>query len=197
MDGTQRPEDDNILRPQWQQQPPDPPSGPWPLLRAAIPLVVIIVGAVWSLQGRHAASTPSPYADIAITAAPRVEFSDSLPESAEIGMMDLARGDCQTAAAHFRTAGRRNPDHAKIRVMEGASFLCAGDSREAREVLLPLADAPEPSGQLWWYLAQACLLEGDVECALDSLKRAEGGSIRYRERAQKQHRQLQILLSTQ
>ena len=196
MDGTQRSEDDHILRPEWQQQPPDPPPGPWPLLRAAIPLVVIIGGAVWGLRMRHVASTPSPYVDIAVTAVPRVEFSDSLPESAELAMMDLARGDCQTAAAHFRTAGRRNPDHSKIRVMEGASFLCAGDSREALEVLQPLADVPEPSGQLWWYLAQACLLEGDVECALDALERAEEGAVRYRERAQKQHRQLQILLST-
>lgn len=197
MDGTQRSEDDNILRPQWQQQPPDPPSGPWPLLRAAIPLAVVIGGAVWGLRARHVASTPSPYADIAVTAAPRVEFSDSLPESAEIGMMDLARGDCQTAAAHFRTAGRRNPGHAKIRVMEGASFLCAGDAREAREVLQPLAEGPEPSGQLWWYLAQACLLEGDAECALDALERAEEGAVRYRERAQKQHRQLLVRLSAQ
>ncbi|MFT5680038.1 MAG: putative Zn-dependent protease [Myxococcota bacterium] len=159
---------------------------------------MLIAGvAAWMLWERKEANTVSPYASLAVVASPRVEFSGSLPESAEAGMMDLARGDCQTAAAHFRTAGRRNPNQTRIRVLEGASFLCAGDSKEAVEVLKPLADNPDPSGELWWFLAQACLLEGDASCAMDALTTAEQSGPRYRERASRQKRQLQVLLSTE
>ena len=92
---------DNVLRPQWKQQPPGPPPGPWPLIRAAIPLLVVVGVIVWLVWGKEPAEVSSPYTSIAVVKPPRVEFSDSLPEAAETGMMDLARGDCQTAAAHF------------------------------------------------------------------------------------------------
>lgn len=139
----------------------------------------------------------SPYASIAVTAAPRVEFSESLPEAAETGMMDLARGDCQTAAAHFRTAGRRNPDQPRIRLLEGASLLCAGDAYAAHEVLLPLSEQKTPPDLMWWYLAQSCLLIGDASCALESLATSAEVDARHRVRARRQQRQLMVLISAQ
>ncbi len=184
MNGTEQPAgEDNVLRPQWRQQPPGPPTGPWPLVRAAIPLVLILGALGWVLWDRERA------------AAPRVEFSDTLPESAEAGMMDLARGDCQTASAHFKTAARRNPDQPRIRVLQGASHLCAGDAAEALDVLQPLADLPTAPPQMWWYLAQACLIQGDTDCALEALEQAMEKDPRHREGARRQQRQLMVLLS--
>ena len=188
---------DNVLRPQWKQQPPGPPPGPWPLLRAALPLLAIAGFAGWMVWGEDPKQSDSPYASIAVLTPPRVEFSESLPEAAETGMMDLARGDCQTAAAHFRTAGRRNPDQSKIRMLEGASLLCAGDASAAHGVLEPLSELNAPPALMWWYLAQACLVTGDVGCALDALEASAEVDPRHRERARRQQRQLMVLLSAE
>ena len=183
----------NVLRPQWKQQPPDPDPGKGPMIRAAIPLVIVLGLIVWVLSDREEGAISSPYADMAIVKAPRVTFSDSLPESAESGMMDLARGDCQTAAAHFRTAARRNPDQPKVRMLEGASWLCAGNAGEARQVLEPLSEDPKAPPQTWWYLAQACLLRADADCAALALGKTVELDPRHRESAKRQKRQLAIM----
>ena len=188
---------DNVLRPRWKPQPPGPPPGPWPLIRAAIPMLVAAGFFAWLLWDKESEVSTSPYASIAVINPPRVEFSESLPEAAETGMMDLARGDCQTAAAHFRTARRRNPDQQKIRMLEGASLLCADKPYEAHKVLHPLSEQSSPPALMWWYLAQACLLTGDVSCALEALETSAEVDPRHRDRARRQQRQLMVLLTAQ
>ena len=198
MSEAERPSgEENVLRPRWRQQPPGPPPGPWPFLRALVPMVLIAAGLVWMLSERDHGGKSSPYARIAIINPPRVNFSDALPEAAESGMMDLARGDCKTASAHFRTAHRRNPGQVKIRMLEGASLLCAGELEKAVEVLSELSDEPSAPPQAAWYLAQACLMTGETGCALDALERAAESDPRHREQARRQQRQLMVLLSAE
>ncbi len=179
-----------------QPPPPAPPSSRWSSIRAAIP-VLISVGVVgWLLHDRHTGgAAPSPLADIADLSPPRVSLSESLPRLAESGAMELARGDCRSAAAHFRTAHSEHPELPRLAVLEGASFVCAGDGPAALKPLRALSAQAEPPPLTWWYLAQACLLIGDGDCAARALSAVIEQDRHHLDAALTQQSALQALLS--
>ena len=168
------------------RQPPSPPAG-W-TWRQGLALLALLAGAGWLLwTSIDRTSRPEPLlVAIAETDPPQVSFSDDLPAAADAGVMGLARGDCQTAAASFRTARRGAPEVARLWVLEGAALVCAGRPAEARDVLEDSAAQADPNRQVWWFLAQACLMEGDADCATISLNRVLLEDGRHRRRAEEQ-----------
>ena len=175
-------------------QPPSPPQGS--TLRSVLPLVIVLALLGWLGWERlqRAQQPPALVVSLADATPPAASFSEKLPATADGGIMSLARGDCHTAAANFRTARRGAPDHARLWVLEGAAFICAGQPDEARDVLDEVAATDAPPRQVWWYLAQACLMQGDTTCAALKLNRAILEDKRHRRQAQGQLRQLQVAL---
>ena len=189
-------------RPRVLDQPPGPAPPGRSLWRSAVPLVAALLGLGWLVWGSglwEQVRRPEPLlVALAETDAPRAFFDEGLPSSAEGGMMNLARGDCQTAAANFRTARRGAPEQARLWVLEGGAFVCAGLPAEARSVLEAAGEQQEPSRLRWWYLAQACLMQGDAACAADALHHTIAEDPRHERRAEAQLarlRDIQLQLS--
>jgi hypothetical protein len=173
-------------------QPPLPP--PARSLWSYLLLLVIVVLLAWlGFERLQRAQLPPPLIiTIADTTPPTASFSENLPSSADGAIMSLVRGDCLTAAANFRTARRGSPEVGRLWVLEGAAFVCAGDAAEARDVLEEVTAATEvPPRQAWWYLAQACLMQGDIPCAVPALNQTILTDKRHRRKAEGQLRQLQ------
>lgn len=175
-------------------QPPSPQ--PSSLLRTWLPLVGVLALVGWLGWERYQRSQqPEPLiVAIADTTPPPASFSEGLPPAADTAIMNLVRGDCQTAAAHFRTARRGAPETARLWVLEGAAFVCAGAPDEARDVLDAITASEAPPSQAWWFLAQACLMQGDTNCAIPALNETILVDKRHRRQAEGQLRQLQAAL---
>lgn len=175
-------------------QPPGPSQDGFGWFGAVV-LLAIAGGLLWTVFGRQLSSqTPNPMlASIAETGVPTTSFSEELPASANNAMMSLVRGDCQTASAQFRTARRGMPGLKRLGVMEGASLICAGAADEARDTLELIATDDAPPQQVWWYLAQSCLLQADADCAQVALNQSILVDRRHRRQAEQQLRQLQSI----
>lgn len=164
-------------------------------LFGAIVLASIAGVLLWANVGRKMTSSPPDprIATLAVVEVPSTRFSEELPSAANSAMMSLVRGDCQSAAAQFRTARRGMPEVSRLGVMEGAAFLCAGSSDEARNILEQLAADEAPPRQVWWYLAQVCLLQADADCAQISLNQSILVDRQHHQQAEQQLRQLQSI----
>ena len=154
-----------VLRP-----PPVREGAGW---KAALPFVVAAGIGLWWVAGRE--DGPLPAARVAEIAAladrsPPTLSGDAVPEDALPAASELARGDCRTASARLRTARMRAPDDAALWSLEAASFVCAGEGKDALSALDGLAErglaAPVSAA---WTRAQALLLIGDLEGAEDAL----------------------------
>ena len=89
-----------------------------------------------------------------------------------------------------------HPDEARLYMLEGASFVCAADGRRALLSFEDLERAVEERGlkrprQVPWYRAQAQLLVGDAEAALESLSEVDRVDARHRLAARKQAREIE------
>lgn len=154
-----------------------PPSAGISLWTGVIPLVVL-AGLGWYVLrdkvNAPAAAAASAYAALADRSVPPSGLLGDATRAAGDAVTDLERGDCRTAAAHLRTARRRAPELARLWLVEGAAFVCAGDGPSAAAALDAVmkgtaARPPEAA----WYQAQAALLMGDPTKALDALAIAE------------------------
>lgn len=159
-------------------------------LRGLLPLLVIagIAGIWWWSRHReevHKQKIPE-LAALADRTAPDVGANEKIPVYANEAVRDLRDGDCRTAAARFRSARRTHPSERHMWLLEGASWVCAGEGAEALAALDPLArDAARPPGTDW-YRAQALLLTGEVAAALDALDAVANGGTARAKQAQKQ-----------
>lgn len=171
---------------------PDPPRFTWQNLLWGGLIIGLLGWGSWERFQRSQQPEPLIVALADIT-APTASFSDAFPSAADAAIMSLARGDCLSAAAAFRTARRGHSDMARLWVLEGASFVCAGQPDDARPVLEQILGTDNPPRQGWWYLAQACLLQGDAECAHDALERSIAVDSRHRRQAEIQRMNIQNL----
>ena len=108
-------------------------------------------------------------AQLASVNVPRNLSFDGLPTDAEGPYEDLVNGDCETAAARFRTSRKRHPTVGKVWLFEGISALCAGDHQTAATALDEARNLMPTSEPAWWR-AQAALVAGDERAATEALE---------------------------
>ena len=172
------------------------PSGGF--FKAAWPLLVLLALGAWYAWSRHqdalhAAVLPQ-VAALANRTPPALVRGEKAPAYVEDAMRDLARGDCLQAAARFRTARRQHPDDRRVWVLEGASFVCAGDGAAALQPLDIVAREGEPTPAIHWYRAQALLLEGRAADALELLEKVAASDNPHRAAAKPQIDQIRAIL---
>jgi hypothetical protein len=127
---------------------------------------------------------------------PPVARLSDLPAETQLALRDLSMGDCARAATRLRDIREAFPDEARLYLLEGASFVCNGDGRRALVTFDALDRAVEDRGlkrprQLPWYRAQAQILEGDLEAALESLGEVDRVDSRHRGAARKLARKIE------
>lgn len=173
-----------------------PPRSSW--TRALLPLLVLGgTGAWWVSSQRRAerlATVDPSVAALADRAAPPVGAAATLPEYARAGASLLAAGDCRTAGARFRAARRSQPEDRRLWLLEGGSFVCAGDGAAALQSLELLARDREATPEARWYHAQALLLTGSAGRAAEALEELSGGDDPYAQRAREQLEQVRAAL---
>ena len=94
---------------------------------------------------------------------------EGLPLDAEGPYDDLMSGDCDTAAARFRTSRKRHPQVGRVWLFEGIAALCGGDHRTAATVL-DEARLLMPTSEPAWWRAQTALIAGDEDVAIEALE---------------------------
>lgn len=177
------------------------PSGARHRWLGLIPILVITAVLIWYGRTRRTAGQPvdPEVALLADRSVPPAPSAGSLPADARAGIIDLERDDCRSAGAHFRTARRDHPEVARLYLLEGASFVCAGDGRraiEAFDALSAMGANRDSAGlaHLDWWRAQALLLQGRGRDALLALNSVMIFDARYRAQAAEQVRRLEGLL---
>lgn len=163
-------------------------------LRALLPLIVLGGAALWWWSSRRQEKlegTVDPgIAALADRTPPSVGANEAVPEYAQAGVTALQVGDCRSAAARFRTARRAHAEDRRLWVLEGGSFVCAGDGAAARQTLDVLAADPEATPAALWFHAQALLLTGNVGLALEALEKVADSRSPYAEQARSQRERL-------
>lgn len=159
-------------------------------LRTWLPLLLIVaVGAWWWWSRRDAArmkEVDPSIAALAVRDAPKVGAGEDVPDYAKAGVTLLGRGDCRSAAAAFRTARRAHPEDRRLWVLEGGSFVCAGDGPGAMQTLDVLSRDKDATPAARWFYAQALLLNGSVGPAEDALGAVAASKSPYAEKAREQ-----------
>jgi len=168
-----------------------------------LPLAAVVLiggGVLWFTSGEDTADAPmvvEGLAGLADRSPPEVARIEDLPGGVQPVVADFGSGSCRTAAGRLRGLVRNNPDEPRLVLLEGAAWVCAGDAGKALKILGPLSTDEGGSRaprQVWWYLAQAHLLEGDAKAALEALTMAEREDPRHRGRAAAQREQIQAAL---
>ena len=113
---------------------------------------------------------------IADQTPPEVSRVSDLPPEVQFAVSDLTTGNCQTAAGRLRLARKKQPEEPRLFILEAGSYVCAGDGRKALSVFDELDSAVEAGARLpvvaHWFRAQAYLLAGEAEPALEQLELA-------------------------
>lgn len=170
--------------------------------RIWLPLVVVIVLAVVVVRSQTEDSSGASSArdprlrELADRSPPEVMRIEEMPAGVQLVVGDFGTGDCRTAAGRIRGLIRENPDDDRLKALEVGAWVCAGDGRKALSSLDDLGiDDPtkRPPRQVWWFKAQAHLLEGDGDLALTALSKAELEDPRHRGRAGAQADQIRAL----
>ncbi len=159
------------------------------------------LGLAWRRGHEGAGGAVEGVAALADRSPPGIRKLDRLPAEVQPAVGDFARGQCRTAAGRFHAAHATHPEVLDLYVLEGASFVCAGDARRALRAFRELDAARGPDGppeprQAAWYRAQARLLDGDARGALVDLRQAEVQDARHREQAAEQADRLTALLGS-
>jgi glutaredoxin len=173
-------------------------------LRIWMPLVGVVLlggGAIWAFSGdgteRQNDTPVAGLAALADRSPPEVARIEELPGTVQQVVADFGAGDCRTAAGRMRGIVRENPENTRLQLLEGASWVCAGNGSKALKTLEPLSkteiSASRPR-QVWWFLAQAYLLEGDGRSAMEALSRAQQEDPAHRGRANAQLDQVKAAL---
>lgn len=174
---------------------PEPSRGALSVVLPVLGVVVVVGGIWWWSRGGPEAQALSTreVASLAVREAPRLRDPSGLPEQALLASQSLANGDCVTAAGRFKAAAREAPE-ARLYLLEGASWVCAGRGDRALEAFAALeALGEEPPRTLPWYRAQAWLLVGKDAEAIEDLTRAQLEDPKHRDQAAALTRAVQSL----
>lgn len=161
-------------------------------LRIWLPLVGVIAlaaGAISLFSGDDGAGPAEAVRAVSVLAdrsAPEVGRLEELPDAMQQVVADFGSGDCRTGAGRMRGIVRANPGMVRLEVLEGAAWVCAGNGPKAEKILKPISErdiSDQRPRAVWWYLAQAYLLQGRVEEAQAALGRAQQEDPRHREHA--------------
>ena len=137
----------------------------WPRLWEAWPLPFLVGALVVGLSGGEDA--PAPMLDSAAIVdrtPPRMPKWTMPPKEIADVLKDLDRGDCWTASARLRGVRKSQEDSPRLRTLEGALFVCAGDGKSAAAAVDPLIST-DVVGEATWIRANAALLMGAVDDA--------------------------------
>ena len=161
-------------------------------LRAFLPLLVIaaLIGGYWYSREDSPQGGPVRHegmAALAVTDPPEVGKVSDLPSEAQLVVADLGRGDCRMAAGRLPAMQAARPDNLRLVVLEAGCLVCAGDARRALRVLDELEtkvpEGADAARQRHWYRAQALLLQGRGQEAVEALRAAEANDPRHRSQA--------------
>ena len=139
-------------------------QGAWPTVWEAWPLVFLLsIGLYW---GRISCAGVSEVpldgaAALVDRTPPKVPSWDKPPKGVEDVLKDLRRGDCWTASARLRGLRKSHEESQELRVLEGASFVCAGNGQAAANAVEPLLKT-DFRGEALWVRANAALLMGSA-----------------------------------
>ena len=137
----------------------------WPKLWEAWPLfllVILLVYAGINVWPQPSVESMSDAAALVDRTSPKLPKWSKPPRGVEDVLKDLSRGDCWTASARLRGLRKSKDDSAELRLLEGASFVCAGNGRAAANAVDPLV-ALDFKGDATWIRANAALLMGSVD----------------------------------
>lgn len=140
--------------------------------RAIWPVVALWVALGWWKWGPSpeiAATVGNRYAGLVDRTPPEVPSASTLPKAAADIRRDLLTGDCFTAAARGRGIWQKHPESDALGLLVGAALICAGNGRAAVELLSPVSGRA-PGGRVSFLLAQAHLLEGHPDTAIELLE---------------------------
>lgn len=180
---------------------PDPePSRGRGLVAAAVVVALVGGGLWWATRNTGPSLTGGndpALAALADRSPPEVGRLRDLPSEVQFAVADLAAGDCRTGAGRLRSARGQQPDSARLYVLEGAAFVCAGDANKALGVFSALDSMlngqPPPNGA-YWFRAQAHLLRGEGNAALKYLSDAEVHDPKHRKEATRLKAEVEAIL---
>jgi hypothetical protein len=157
----------------------------WPSLWSAWPIfVLVLLLGYWAWNTRDSGSK-IPEVAVAVLVdrtPPEPPKASSLPPEVFDVIRDLRRGDCWTASVRLRGIRKKLEEDHRLRILEGASFVCAGDGPAAEAAVTPLLET-YPDGEPAWIAANAFLLQGKTEKAKALLEAVSVTDSIRRERA--------------
>ncbi|MAY81269.1 MAG: hypothetical protein CL930_10865 [Deltaproteobacteria bacterium] len=157
----------------------------WPSLWAAWPVfsLFLLFGYwAWNIRGSDSKVPEVAVAVLVDRTPPAVPQASSLPPEVFDVIRDLRRGDCWTASVRLRGIRKQLAEDHRLRILEGASFVCAGDGPAAEAAVAPLLET-YPDGEPAWIAANALLLQGKTERAEALLEAVSVTDSTRRERA--------------
>jgi len=138
----------------------------WP----AVGLVCLLTWWGWNRGEDKVLEVDRSLASLVDRTAPTPPPPSTVPPEARDALRDLRRGDCVSASARLRVARRRSPHHVEVQLLEGASFVCAGNGAKALDAVAPL-EGVIGGGTVPWIQGRAHLLLGQAEPAREYLRK--------------------------
>jgi hypothetical protein len=140
------------------------------VLSAAV--VGLIGGVIWYFQGEEPKAEKHVVVkgakELADRTPPLIENIPGASQDLQLARDAFAAKDCRSGAARLVKVQANPSDQPRIAVWEAGAWVCAGDGKRAQKALAN-ATGLGASGEARWVEAQAHLLNGDPNAALDSL----------------------------
>ncbi len=170
-------------------------SEPYPRARILVLTLLILVMAIgffWLKHDSGKQDLVSHVADLARLELPPLPRIRDRPPQLEDAFLEMERGAWGNASRRFRIFRKRQPQQWIGWYYEGLCWLQVGkadSAREALEVAYQLAD--DHRVVTAWYLAQAALLQGDLDRALQMLSEVDGPTSPLKDQARDLEQELQ------
>jgi hypothetical protein len=139
----------------------------WPSVWSAWPifaLFILFTHWAWKTWGVHSQTPDVEIAVLVDRTPPEAPRSQDFPAEVFDVIRDLRRGDCWTASVRLRGIRKQLPEDPRLRLLEGSSFVCAGNGAAAEAAVSPLLETYSGSEPAW-IAANAALLQGKSDQA--------------------------------
>jgi hypothetical protein len=135
-------------------------------------VVGLIGGAIWYFQGEEPKVEKLVVVkgakELADRSPPLIENLPGASQDLQLAKDAFAAKDCRSGAARLVKVQANPSDQPRIAIWEAGAWVCAGDGRRAQKALAK-ATGLGASGEARWVEAQAHLLNGDPNSALNAL----------------------------